>query len=79
MLLLETKVVAIGESRVKVYSVDGGRLWFTRARDVKQFKRRRHQDEEILKRWVRKLFPDDSGNIRRGSGSAAPGGRIFKG
>jgi hypothetical protein len=59
MLLLETKFVAVGESRVKVYSVDGGKLWFTRAVDVKQFKRRRHQDKEILKRWISRLFPDD--------------------
>jgi hypothetical protein len=53
MLLLETKSVAFGATIVKLYSLDGGKLWFTRASDVKQFKRRRHQDEETLRYYFR--------------------------
>ena len=58
MLLLETKSVAVGETVVKLYSVDG-KLWVSRPADVRLFKLRRHYHEEILKRWVSRLFPDD--------------------
>jgi len=58
MLLLTTKVIAIGESRVKVYSVDG-KLWVSRPADVRRFKLRQRHHEKIVKKWVRLWIPPD--------------------
>jgi hypothetical protein len=59
MLLLSTKHVAIGDRVVKVYSIDGGKIWFSRPRDLQLFKKRRSHYVKMVKKLVRDHVPDN--------------------
>ena len=59
MLLLETKLVPIGETAVKLYSVNGGKLWVSRPADVRVFKLRQRHHEKLVKKWVGVWIPPD--------------------
>jgi hypothetical protein len=52
MLLLSTKEITIGNSVVKLYSIDGGKIWFSRPRDLQLFKQRRSHHVKIVKKLV---------------------------
>ena len=52
MLLLSTKQVTIDNRVVKLYSIDGGKIWFTRPSDFRVFKERRRHDAKIAKKLV---------------------------
>ena len=52
MLLLSTKQITIGNGVVKLYSLDGGKLWFSRARDLRLFKERLRHDVKIAQKLV---------------------------
>ena len=48
MLLLSTKQITIGNGVVKLYSIDGGKLWFiSRARDLRLLKQRLRHEVKI--------------------------------
>jgi len=38
--LLHIKTVIVDGQVVRLFSIDGGKLWFSQARDVKEFRRR---------------------------------------
>ena len=50
MLLLSTKEITIGNTVVKLYSIDGGKIWFSRPRDLQMFKQRRSHHLKIVKK-----------------------------
>jgi len=52
MPLLRVKTVVIKDNVVKLYSRDGGKIWFTRAEDFRLFKERRRQNERAAKIMV---------------------------
>ena len=52
MLLLSTKQITIGNGVVKLYSIDGGKLWFSRARDLRLFKQRLRHEVKIVQKLV---------------------------
>ena len=53
MLLLSTKQITIDNGVVTLYSIDGGKLWFSRARDLRLFKQRLRHDVKIAQKLVR--------------------------
>ena len=57
--MLLVKEVAIGRSMVKLYSIDSGKTWISRPRDLRLFKLRRRQDEKKLKELVSARVPND--------------------
>ena len=59
MLLVTTKEVAIGGSIVTLYSIDSGKTWISRPRDLKLFKLRRRRDEKRVKELVSAHLFDD--------------------
>jgi hypothetical protein len=59
MLLVTTKEVAIGTNVVRLYSIDSGKTWTSRPRDLQLFKLRRRQDEEKLKEFFSAYVPND--------------------
>jgi hypothetical protein len=59
MLLVTTKEVVIGGSIVTLYSIDSGKTWISRPRDLKLFKLRRRQDEKRVKELVSAHLFDD--------------------
>ena len=59
MLLVTTKEVAIGTSIVTLYSIDRGKTWISRPRDLQLFKLRRRQDEKKVKELVSARVPND--------------------
>jgi hypothetical protein len=52
MLLSVTKEIRIGKNVVKLYSLDGGKTWFSRPTDFRAFKERRRCDEKISRLLV---------------------------
>ena len=59
MLLVTTKEVAIGSSIVTLYSIDNGKTWISRPKDLQLFKLRRRQDEKRVKELVSAYVPND--------------------
>jgi hypothetical protein len=59
MLLVTTKEVAIGANVVRLYSIDSGKTWISRPRDLQLFKLRRRQDEEKLKEFLSAYVPNE--------------------
>ena len=59
MLLVTTKEVAIGTNVVRLYSIDSGKTWTSRPRDLQLFKLRCKQDEEKLKEFFSAYVPND--------------------
>ena len=59
MLLVTTKEVVIGGSVVTLYSIDSGKTWISRPRDLQLFKLRRRQHEKRVKELVSALVPSD--------------------
>jgi hypothetical protein len=48
-VILQTKTISVGNQRVTLFSVDGGKTWVSKAHDWLEYKRRR----AALKRGVR--------------------------
>ena len=48
----ERKPCTIGNSVVKLYSIDGGKIWFSRPSDLQLFKQRRNHHVKIVKKLV---------------------------
>jgi len=59
MLLVTIKSIAIGDHVVKLYSLDGGKLWFSSPRDLRQFKLRKRKDEEQIRSMFDRHVPAD--------------------
>ena len=59
MLLVTTKEVAIGTKVIRLYSIDSGKTWTSRPRDLQLFKLRRRQDEKKLKEFLSAYVPND--------------------
>jgi ribosomal protein L21 len=59
MLLVTTKEVAIGKNIVTLYSIDSGKTWISRPKDIQLFKLRRRQDEQKVKELVSAHVPND--------------------
>jgi len=47
MLILREKTIVVDGRTVKLYSLDG-RLWFSKARDLKEFKQRQARAKAIV-------------------------------
>jgi hypothetical protein len=60
MLLVVTKEVAIGDSVVKLYSIDSGKTWISRPADLQLFKHRRRENQRILQRMIALHVLNDS-------------------
>jgi len=51
--------VAIGERIITLYSIDGGKTWTSRPKDLQLFRLRRRQDERKIKELVFTYIPND--------------------
>lgn len=57
MLYLRTKTVLIDGRAIKLYSLDGGRLWFSRPHDVIEFRQRVRHDKAVVQTQFEHYLP----------------------
>ena len=61
MLLVKVKAVVIGDKIIKLYSLDGGRLWFSRPSDYRFFKLRQREEKKSVRKMISAWVADSLG------------------
>ena len=57
--LLHIKTVIVDGQPVRLFSVDGGKLWFSKARDLKEFRQRRARAKAAIQALLAKHTSHD--------------------